>query len=1061
MHRTPRQAHRIGRCVAERQAVCAKATRLRVRPLTTIPFQVRPRSKRLKILGQRSKSYVAESLEGCPEIKVGDLVEVKKQGFSDLGVVIQAPTNRISNEDNDAFYYTLVSNGHHILHRSHHVHFHIPRWAFSPLIQQPLPADTPTPGLTDRSRHLLATHHLSPDLPAHLHRFRTAAQRHLLLRDTHLNTVYNEFRQLRKEITLTARRAAAFAFHADPNAESAVSPAELYAAYVFLSKDKRYHPDESPDVARCRPVFRMKSEKEVSNVAWIAKDLNRGKNRPANTRFLEDAKLRIVWAKSLPLVDCLNPDGTLRTTPLNLNPPTIVFDEKAHHRYNRYLRETVFANREHGSPVQRYVEMGVLNVLVGGMGKPNQRYYDAVQLMRDLGVLHAWECLAPFPTPRDPLGVFPPLDGHGINDWADLVARYSRFWGKRILVSPPLGEPSTPSTPTKKKTVQEKPLDQIPFGADHEAKTHVVSQRLHEHGIFPVTRITDALPTTDTHAHLRRDFSTLPAFVIDSPTAKELDDGVSVEVRPDGSEWLHVHIADPTASFPANHPLAMLAQLRGTSVYLPERHHPLLPDALTRERLSLGAGGRPSLALTFSARVAEDGEIGEWEVTPSVLGNVRVVSYRDVSAVLEWKGVGASQGRRSVWLHRATQAILAEQAGRKPGLSDAEVAALRRLQAIARRHAALRVRRGGFTSDQPGFGVTLDPSPLPIAHMDGGQGPVDNAGSPIIAVDATQVAHAEPATVMVAELMVVAGRVAALFCRERGVPAVYRGQASALEVAKGDAGAVRGVERALGSVDRGTGLMPYPAFRAVLPYFAPATVAMTPLDHFSMGLRGGDGGYIKVTSPLRRYTDLVGHWLIKARMLDERMPFSPEDVFRIHRRVMDLERRAKRLAVATDRHWVLEWIRRREVLWRAGAVEEVVHGAAGPTTGVEHPPAWGLPLMPPTARGPRQAQVWSQAFARTACTAYTSRPPVEPWEVPVAERRCARPVYTVVVTSVRIEKGMARVTGMLAEVGGVACRVVMEERRARGVEVAVSLLRCVVETVDAVTGTLVMVPWDE
>lgn len=57
-------------------------------------------------------------------------------------------------------------------------------------------------------------------------------------------------------------------------------------------------------------------------------------------------------------------------------------------------------------------------------------------------------------------------------------------------------------------------------------------------------------------------FDSSPIFTIDSPSTVEVDDGVSLETRADGSEWIHIHIADPTRILTPNSTLDLSARTR-------------------------------------------------------------------------------------------------------------------------------------------------------------------------------------------------------------------------------------------------------------------------------------------------------------------------------------------------------------------------------------------------------------------------------------------------------------------------------------------------------------------
>src|SRR4029077_4366807 len=77
---------------------------------------------------------------------------------------------------------------------------------------------------------------------------------------------------------------------------------------------------------------------------------------------------------------------------------------------------------------------------------------------------------------------------------------------------------------------------------------------------------------------------------IDPATARDFDDAITLE-RDERGYWnLGVHIADVAHFVPAGSPLDRTARLRGTSVYLPDRVIPMLPEVLSNSLASLQAG---------------------------------------------------------------------------------------------------------------------------------------------------------------------------------------------------------------------------------------------------------------------------------------------------------------------------------------------------------------------------------------------------------------------------------------------------------------------------------------
>ncbi len=88
----------------------------------------------------------------------------------------------------------------------------------------------------------------------------------------------------------------------------------------------------------------------------------------------------------------------------------------------------------------------------------------------------------------------------------------------------------------------------------------------------------------------RRDLTDLPTFTIDPATARDFDDAISAERQDDGTIRVWVHIADVSAYVAPGSLLDREAARRGTSVYVPGRVEPMLPEALSNDACSLVPG---------------------------------------------------------------------------------------------------------------------------------------------------------------------------------------------------------------------------------------------------------------------------------------------------------------------------------------------------------------------------------------------------------------------------------------------------------------------------------------
>ena len=88
----------------------------------------------------------------------------------------------------------------------------------------------------------------------------------------------------------------------------------------------------------------------------------------------------------------------------------------------------------------------------------------------------------------------------------------------------------------------------------------------------------------------RRDLTDLTTFTIDPVTARDFDDAISAEAVGDGVTRVWVHIADVSAFVAPGSLVDREAARRATSVYVPGRVEPMLPEALSNDACSLVPG---------------------------------------------------------------------------------------------------------------------------------------------------------------------------------------------------------------------------------------------------------------------------------------------------------------------------------------------------------------------------------------------------------------------------------------------------------------------------------------
>lgn len=149
-------------------------------------------------------------------------------------------------------------------------------------------------------------------------------------------------------------------------------------------------------------------------------------------------------------------------------------------------------------------------------------------------------------------------------------------------------------------------------------------------------RIPDAI--SEEEISRRKDFRKILTFTIDPVDAKDFDDALSIRILKNGNYEIGVHIADVSHYVEPDTALDGVAYQKATSVYLPDRVSPMLPEHISNVLCSL----RPHEdKLTFSAvfQMTPKGQVKEYWLGKTVIHSDHRFAYEDVQEVIE-KGEG-------------------------------------------------------------------------------------------------------------------------------------------------------------------------------------------------------------------------------------------------------------------------------------------------------------------------------------------------------------------------------------------------------------------------------------
>ena len=427
--------------------------------------------------------------------------------------------------------------------------------------------------------------------------------------------------------------------------------------------------------------------------------------------------------------------------------------------------------------------------------------------------------------------------------------------------------------------------------------------------------------TSDSLEAIRHDFGDLPVYAIDDVSASELDDGVSIETIPlePDNYWVHVHVADPTTLLPPTHTFSYKAREMSESSYLVDGTRYMLPPS-TFKRFSLGYAaetGEPQQVMTFSFKVDTTGDLIDYKVRAATIRNVHVMTYGAVDATLGLPSFAPTfpfeLPNPSHPSHTPIEPVHSER--------------LKLLHKVSSRLVANRALLPVFTfttsSSEVRFTHPIPPNlPSPFTETDTSTMRQFKlyGGFPDMSYSVT---HPDGLTrgarVMVSEFMKGACRVASRFGVENGTPLVRRYGPGPVGPDPAE------IERVIASRDEFGIVDQYETAKAQVS-LPKAENTLAPKGHWALGIPDGEG-YVRVTSPLRRYADLVAHWQIKHALLansdparytrGKRTVFGEEWLSQYAREVTLRDRERRRASSMGGEYWSGAFLKR----WLDGEIK--------------------------------------------------------------------------------------------------------------------------------------------
>ncbi len=186
------------------------------------------------------------------------------------------------------------------------------------------------------------------------------------------------------------------------------------------------------------------------------------------------------------------------------------------------------------------------------------------------------------------------------------------------------------------------PVGEVISVLTHESMNEIAMQGILVENGFPLTFPDDVLEdaarytegVTKAEIKKRKDMRDVLTVTIDPVDAKDFDDAISFKALKGGNYEIGVHIADVSHYIETDSALDKEAYQRATSVYLPDRVLPMLPERLSNELCSL----RPhEEKYTFSAifQINKQGKVKEFWLGKTVILSDRRFAYEEVQDIIE------------------------------------------------------------------------------------------------------------------------------------------------------------------------------------------------------------------------------------------------------------------------------------------------------------------------------------------------------------------------------------------------------------------------------------------
>lgn len=378
----------------------------------------------------------------------------------------------------------------------------------------------------------------------------------------------------------------------------------------------------------------------------------------------------------------------------------------------------------------------------------------------------------------------------------------------------------------------------------------------------------------DPFKSIRSDFDDVPIYCIDSPTAHEIDDGLSIQL--DGDKYVFsIHIANPTSYIKPNSILSKIAFSKGSTYYLPEGASMMFPK-LVSQIAGLGENIQGSRTMAFQYKIDKKlfdeyikSKNDDINFKPSIKFSQTILEQMEsTSNVSLFMASNFPKGFTYEKVNEMLNNDINQENFKQLKIDDIHSDNIFKLYYMANIIKDIRIMNGtGIDIDSESTNVEVNrvkdsnlTESLKLIK-NGYELSKPNQDSSITKIKITRNGNqnfSSKSQLLVSQLMISGNYTSSVFAQRNNIKIIHRSQD--MNINKIVADKIKEISQKRYKLNESLTLEEK---SQIISIFTGATLQVNPKIHNSIGLKS----YSTVTSPLRRFVDLINHQKLENHLL--------------------------------------------------------------------------------------------------------------------------------------------------------------------------------------------------